>query len=167
VCSFSRSFTSRCQICDRTNIGWVAIENPRILLQIWCYFTAIQRILMRSQIWKREVEEHVTLQNLRFHHVTIHWDIGYLIRTKVAGTMYSNRSQGTTHPKNWRFMSGPGDNPAKTKRDRFLGGSETEPDWTTGRKPRPLAGYPDPLVTLTGSTKWRQHDAPRDDTVMF
>jgi hypothetical protein len=34
LCSFSRSFTSGFQICDRTSIRWVAIENPPISLKI-------------------------------------------------------------------------------------------------------------------------------------
>jgi len=33
LCSSRRSFTSRSQICDPTNIGWVGIENPLISLQ--------------------------------------------------------------------------------------------------------------------------------------
>jgi len=71
LCSFSRSFTSRCQICDWTNIRWVAVENPRISLIISCYFTAILRILVGSQIWKREVKERIILHNLHTDHITI------------------------------------------------------------------------------------------------
>jgi len=47
---FSRSFTSRCQIGDRTNTNCVAIENPPIWRKISPYFTANQRILVRLQI---------------------------------------------------------------------------------------------------------------------
>jgi len=71
LCSFSRSFTSRCQICDRANICWVAVEHPRISLKIWCYFTAISRIFVGSQIWKREVKERIKLHNLHTDHITI------------------------------------------------------------------------------------------------
>jgi hypothetical protein len=128
LCSFSRSFTSRCQICDWTNIRWVAIYNPKISLKIRCYFTVIQPILVRSQIWKQEVEERVKLHNLRIHHVMICWDLRYLIGATVAGTVKWNRGAGTTLPKHLRFMSGPGNNPAKSQRVGFLAGSGTEPN---------------------------------------
>jgi len=121
LCSFRRTFTSRCQICNRTNICWVAIENPRMSLRIWCYFTAIQRILIRSQIWKREVEECVKLHNLHIHHVMICWDLRYLIRAKVAETL--------------KWNCGPGNNPSKTKRFGFLVRSGTELNRTAGRNP--------------------------------
>jgi len=69
--SFSPSFTSSLQICNWTNIRWVAIENPRMLLEILCYFTAIQPILVWSQIWKRDMKEGLKLHNLGIHHVMI------------------------------------------------------------------------------------------------
>jgi len=119
LCSFSRSFTSRCQIWDRTNIRWVTIENPRISHNILCYFTAIQWILVRSQIWKREVKERLKLHNLCIHHVMIRWDLRYLIGVKIAGTVRWNHSLGTTRPKNCGFISGPGNNSARTNQVRF------------------------------------------------
>jgi len=76
-CSCSRSFTSRCQISDWTNIRWVAIENPRILLIIPCSLTAIQWILVRSQIWKRWVDEQLQLHYLHTDHFMIHSDLRY------------------------------------------------------------------------------------------
>jgi len=36
LCSFRRSFTSHCGICDLTNIRWVAILNPQIFQKICC-----------------------------------------------------------------------------------------------------------------------------------
>ena len=87
LCSSSRSFTSRCQMCDWTNIHWVAVENPRILVEIWCYFAAIQRILVRSQYWQREVEERLKVHNLHMDHVLIRSELIYLIGAKVAGTL--------------------------------------------------------------------------------
>jgi len=145
LCSFIRSFTFRFQICDQTNIRWVAIENPQVSLEIWCYVPAIQRILIRLQIREREVEERVKLHNLRIHHVMIRWDLRYLIGAKVARTVRWNCSLGTTWPKNCSFMSGPGNNTARTKRVRFLTGSleanRTElpvKTWTTGGLPGPI-----------------------------
>jgi len=83
LCSFMRSFTSRFRICVTTNIRWVTIENPRISFQIWCYFTAILRILVGSQIWKWEVKERIKLHNLRIDHVTIRSELRYLIGANV------------------------------------------------------------------------------------
>jgi hypothetical protein len=51
------SFPSRSHICDRTNICWVAIENPHISAEILRSLTAIQQISVQSQIWQREVKE--------------------------------------------------------------------------------------------------------------
>jgi len=87
LCSFSRSFTSCCQICDRTNIRCVAIENPPILRKITRYFATIQRILVRSQIWRREVKERLEMHNLRTDHVMIRSELKYLIWAKGGGTV--------------------------------------------------------------------------------
>jgi len=46
LCSFSRSFTSRCQICNRTNIRWVTFETARMTHTMWSDFTAIQLLLV-------------------------------------------------------------------------------------------------------------------------
>jgi len=123
LCSFMRSFTSRFQICNTTNIRWVAIENPRISLEIWSYFTASLRILVRSQIWKREVKERIKLHNLRTDHVMIRSELKYLIGAKGVGTVYLEPRSGSNPAKTHGSMSGPGNNPAKTERVGFLGGS--------------------------------------------
>jgi len=81
--SFSPSYTSQFQICNWTNIRWVPIENPRISLKIWCYSTAIQRILVGLQIWKRDMNEGLKLHNLHIHHVMIRSELKYLIGAKV------------------------------------------------------------------------------------
>jgi len=86
--SFSPSFTSSFQICDLTNIRWVAIENPWISLNISCYSTAIPRILVGSQIWKRDVKEGLKLHNLRIHHDMIRSELKYLIGGKVAPKLH-------------------------------------------------------------------------------
>jgi len=135
LCSVSHSFTSHCQICDRTNIRWVAIENARISLKIWCYFTVIQRIFVWSQIWKREVEQRLKLHNLHIHHVMICWDLRYLIGAKVAGTVRWNRSGGPTRPKIRGLMSGLGNKPAKTQWVGSLAGSGTKPNQTASQNP--------------------------------
>jgi len=87
LCSFSFPFTSRCQVCDQTNIRWVAIENPPFSPKITCNFTAIQRILVRSQTWQREVKEQLKLHNLRTDHVMIRSKLKYLIRATFQGSV--------------------------------------------------------------------------------
>jgi hypothetical protein len=79
LCSFRRFFTSRCQISSRTSIHWDTIEIPRISHIIWCYFTVIQRILVWSQIWNRELEELLKLHNQRIDHVMTSPDLRYLV----------------------------------------------------------------------------------------
>jgi len=64
MCSSSRSFTSRSQICDPTNIRSVAIENPLISFIMCPYFTATEWILVWLQIWMLEMKELVKQHNL-------------------------------------------------------------------------------------------------------
>jgi hypothetical protein len=86
LCRFSRSFTFHIQICDPTNIRWVAVENPRFLVKIYAYFTATQRISIGSQFWKREVKDRLKLHNLHIHHVMIRSELKYVIGAKNVGT---------------------------------------------------------------------------------
>ena len=79
-----RSFTSQFQIGDRTNIGQVAIENTRFSLETWPHFTVILRILVGSQIWKREVKERTKLHNLHIDHVTIRLELRYITGATVG-----------------------------------------------------------------------------------
>ena len=123
LCSSSRSFTSRFQICVPTNIRWVAIENPLISRKMGLYFTATQRITVGSQIWKREVKERLEMHNLRTDHLLIWSELKYLIGAKVVRTVKMELRSGYNPAKNRGFMSGPGNNPAKTARFGFLGGS--------------------------------------------
>ena len=99
--SSCRSFTSWVQICDPTNIRWVAIENPLISVKICPYFIATQRISVGSQIWKREAKEQLELYNLCTDHVMIRSELKYLIGAKVAGTVKWNRGpvRVTTPPR--------------------------------------------------------------------
>ena len=138
LCSFSPSFTSGSQICGRTNIRRVAIENPGISPEMWCYFTVIQWILVQSQIWHREVKERLKLHNLRTDHIVIRSEIKYLIGAKVAGKVIWNRG----------FMSGPGNKPAKTERVGLLGGSWPGPGPSGRFQPGSKSGNPEPLLTL-------------------
>jgi len=103
LCSFSRLFTSRFQICDLTSICWVAIENPPIPLKISHYFTTTQQISVGSQIWKREVKERQKLHNLRTDHVVIQSELKYLIGAKGVGTVYLEPWSGANPAKYPRF----------------------------------------------------------------
>jgi len=70
-CSLNHSLTSRCQICNQTNILWVNIDNPQILHQLWHYYTAIQHMFGRSHNWNREVDDRLNAHNVCIHYVTI------------------------------------------------------------------------------------------------
>jgi hypothetical protein len=69
------------------------------------------------------VNERLELQNLHPDHVMIRSEFKYLIDAKGAGTVKWNRGPGTNWAKNRGFMSGPGNNPAKTARFGLLGAS--------------------------------------------
>jgi len=135
LCSFSHSFISRCQIWDKTNIHWVTFKNPGCSGKISCYLTPIGRILVRSQIWHRKVEERLKLHNLHTDHFMICWDLRYLIGAKVAATVKCNRGPGTTQPKHCCFMTGPGNNPTNTKPVAVLAWSRTELNHFAGPNP--------------------------------
>jgi len=103
LCSFSRCFTTRFQICDPTSIRWVAVENPPISLKISHYLTTTQRISVGSQIWKREVKERLKLHNLHTDYVVIRSELKYLIGAKGVGTVYLEPRSGSNPAKYPRF----------------------------------------------------------------
>jgi len=88
LCSFSRSFTFRFQICNPTSIRWVTIENPPISLTICYYFKTTRLISVGLHIWIQEVKERHKLNNLRIDHVMIRLKLKYIIGAKSAGTVY-------------------------------------------------------------------------------
>ena len=147
-CRISRSFTSRVQTCNLTNICLVAIKNPQISPNIVRFFKATQRLLVWSPIWKREVKERLILYNLCIDHVMIWSHLIYLIGAKVAGTVIWNRGVGTTWPKNRGYMSVPGTNPVLVSRVGLLGSSWPGPGPSGRFQPGPKPGNPEPLLTL-------------------
>jgi len=84
LCSSSRSFTSRFQICDPTDNHWVAAKWGQVVREISGFSIATQRILVGLQLWNREVNERLELHNLRTDHVMIRSELRYLIGTKVV-----------------------------------------------------------------------------------
>jgi hypothetical protein len=146
--SFSPSFTSRSRICGLTNIRRVAIENPWISPKLWCYFTAIQWILVQSQIWQQEVKDRPKLHNLYTDHIVIRSELEYSIGGNVAGTVIWNRGTGSTRPTNHGFMSSPGNKPAETERVGLLGGSWPGPGTSGGFQLGPKRGNPEPFLTV-------------------
>jgi len=145
LCSFSLSFASRSQICGRTNICRVSIENPGISPQIWSYFTANQWIFVQSKIWQREVKEGLTLHDLHTDHIVIRSELKYLIEATVAGTANMEPRSGF-NPAG--FMSGPGNKPAKPEGVGLLGGSWPGPGLSRRFQPGPKPGNLEPLLTL-------------------
>jgi len=106
LCSFRHSCTSRCQICERSNICWVAIENPWISHKICYYFKVTPGILVQSPISKRVVEELLKLHNLLTDHVTIQSECRYHVEANVAGTVDWSRSPVSTGTTTCGYMSG-------------------------------------------------------------
>jgi hypothetical protein len=100
LCSVSGSSTSRFQLCDTTNIGWVAIENPRISHDISSSFTTTQQILVGSQICKREVKERLKLHNLHVDHVSIWSELKYFIGANAVGTRKLKPRSGSNSANN-------------------------------------------------------------------
>ena len=96
----SSSFTSCFQKCDVTNIHLITIQNLRILLEISPHFTATQRISVRSQIWKRDVQERLILHNLLIYHVPIRLQLKYLFRAEAVGVRTLELSSGSNPAKN-------------------------------------------------------------------
>jgi len=82
LCSSNYSFSSLFQICDPTDIGWVVVKDGQILRQITGFSIAPQWLLVRSQIWDREVKERLVLHHLRTDHVTIPSELKYQIGAK-------------------------------------------------------------------------------------
>ena len=155
--SSSPSFTSRIQICDRTNICGGAVENPRNWLKNRLYFTATQRISVQSQIWMREVEDGLELHNVRTDHVTIRSELIYLIVVRITWSVKLNRGPGSSRTQTPGLMSGPGMKPAKTGRFRLLGGSWPGPGPSVQFQPGPKPGNPEPLLTLS---MWSMNSVP-------
>jgi len=84
LCSFSPSFTSHCQIWNWTNIHWFAVKLHHIWGEIPRFSIATRRILVRPQIWTREVNERLKLHNLRTDHIVIRSELKYLIGAKIV-----------------------------------------------------------------------------------
>jgi len=149
LCRSSRSFTSRSQICDPTNIRWVAIKNLLISHEIWAFFTPTQRISVGSQIGKRQVKERPEMHNLRTDHVTIQWELKYLIEGKGVGTVKLEPQCGSNPAEKLPVYVRSG---LQTRQNKLgwvfaqVWAHQTELNrWP---KTGPLAGYPDPLLTL-------------------
>jgi len=98
LCSFSRSFTSRIQICDPTSIRWIAVKYALMSFEFSRCVTTIQRISVGLQIWMQEVKERLKLDNLDFDHVMIRSKVRYLMGAKVVGTVEWNRGPVPTRP---------------------------------------------------------------------
>jgi hypothetical protein len=62
------------------------------------------------------------MHNVHTDHVMIRSELKYLIGAKVAGTVKMEPRSGYNMAKTPGCMSGPGNNPAKTKRFGFLAG---------------------------------------------
>jgi len=95
-----------------------------------------------------EVKELIILHNLCTDHVTVRSELTFLIGAKSVGTVNMEPRSGSNPAKYPRFYVRAGYQPAKTIAGRVFGRvwNRTEPNRRS--KPGPLAGYPDPLLTL-------------------
>lgn len=85
LCSFSSSSTCRLQICDRSNIHWMAVKLCNKLCKIHKLLILAQRILVGLQVWNREVKLWPTLHNLCIDHCMIQPELRYWIGVKDVG----------------------------------------------------------------------------------
>jgi len=83
LCRIRCDFTSCFRNCDLTNIGSVAIENPRISHRISRHFTQIHGTLVAFPMWMGEVKEVARLHNLGIDHLMIWSELINLIATNV------------------------------------------------------------------------------------
>ena len=154
LCSLICSSTSRFRIADPTNIRWVTVENRRISHKIWHYFTAIQRILVESQIWKREVKEQATLHNIHIDHVMIQSEPKNLFAAKVQPRC-----------RNREMEPHSGSNPAKDLGDyvRFgsLGGSWARPGPWVCLQPGTVATLVSLPPSCCSQSLWRNGFPPK------
>ena len=137
LCRSGCSFTARSQICDPTNIRWVAIENLLISHGNCHFFTATHPVSVGLQIGKRDVEARPELRNLRTDHVSIQWELKYFNGGKSVEMVKLEPRSGSNvaenQPGHSRSGFGPGLEPNQTQL---------------------LAGYPDQLLTLHMCTQW-------------
>ena len=147
LCSSSHFFTSRCQICNPTNIRWVAIENLLISLMVYLYFTATQRISVWSQVWMQGVKEHAKLDNLHIQHVMIRSELKYSVAAKAVGTVKLEPRSSFNPGKNTQFYVRSGQQNCEDKLGQVFGRVWNRTGPFIRPKPRSLAGYWDPLLT--------------------
>jgi hypothetical protein len=95
-----------------------------------------------------EVKEGLKLHDLRTDHVMIRSELIYLFGAKAVGTVYLEPQIGSNAAKYPRFYVRAGYQPAKTKVVRVFGRFWNRNEQNRKSKPSPLAGYPDPLLTL-------------------
>ena len=91
----------------------------------WAFFAVTQRILTGSQNGDQEVKEYATLHLVHIYHIVIRSELRYLMGAKVCSSRQWGPAIWRTHPTNCRFMSGPGNKPARTQHVVYLGGSGT------------------------------------------
>lgn len=142
---FSHSFTCEFQIWDLTKIHWVTIEILIFLPYISGYFTAAQQMLVQSQFLHSEVTQRHHLHNLGLLHLTMGWDLGYVIGAKLSGNISWTGDLGSIWSENCGSTSGPGNKHSLTKWVRLPGGSRPSPVPPVQFKHKPQPNNPEPL----------------------
>jgi len=128
------------------------LESRSKIREFWLYlvlfFTATQPISVRLQIWMLEVKEFIIQHNLRTDHVTVQSELTYLIEAKAVGIVNMELLSGFNHAKYPRFFVRARSQSAKTKAGQIFGWVSNWIQLNHRSKPRPLAGYPHPLLIL-------------------
>jgi len=148
LCSFSRSFTSRIQISDLTNILGAALGNPQISLTVRPYFTATQRISVGSQVSMLEVKELIKLRNVRSQYVTIWSALKNFIAAKAVGTEELELWSGSNQATIPQFYYRTGSQPALGCWFRFICSVQPASGPPFRLQPRLKLCNPEPLLTV-------------------
>jgi len=84
LCSVSHSSTCLCQICDPSDIHWIALTQDHIVSKICGFSIATLWILARSQLWQREVKQRIKLHHVYIGRVPIQSELTSLIGDKIV-----------------------------------------------------------------------------------
>jgi hypothetical protein len=153
LCSVTGPFTSQSQICDLTNIGWVTSEYLQNFSEIVpCFHSRSTNI---SQIANQKARGEKAARIAQ----SMYWSCYNTMKTKML--IWRQRCRNRKVATTVRFQHGRKTaglcsvwvtTPPRQSRSGFWPGHKLNRT-DLPAKTRPLAGYPDPLLTLATSLK--------------
>jgi len=123
-CSFGCSLTSYSLFCDPINICWVTAKDAQVTPLFHSNSTNIDWISK----WRIGGERACKTASFTIYHIVIWSELKYVIGAKVLSSGKWGSAVCRTCPKNRGFMSGVGNNPARTMWVWLLAGSGTDPN---------------------------------------